>query len=236
MRSYHGATLLTQKIGPLIKDAYGVPYLLVHRAALLKALVQRAESLGVIIYLGCDITNAAIDFPNASVRLANGDHFKGDLIVGADGERSASRAKLLGYQDQLRSSGELIFRIRVPSDALAQHNLLDSFAQPGLTNYWMGPKSHAVSYMMSRSKWVNVVVTVPQEATEDVIYGPREAKLGDLIASLRGWDQTFLDILSLGEGCTKWTLLQSEENRTWLHAGGKFILVGDSAHAMLPYL
>ena len=236
MRSYRGTTVLTQRTGSLIKDAYGVPYLLVHRAALHKALVRKAQSLGVTVKLGCDIANADFDFSNPQIRLPNGDTFEGDLIVGADGERSITREKLLGYEDPLLSSGDLIFRVRVPGKALAQHGDLSGFSKRGLTNYWMGPDAHAVSYMMKQDDWLNVVVTVPQDAAEGVTYGVQKAEIAELIAKLGAWDAEFIKLLRLGEGCAKWTLLQSKENQKWIHSDGNFLLIGDSAHAMPPYL
>ena len=236
MRSYRGTTVLTQRTGSLINHAYGVPYLLVHRAALHRALVQKAHRLGVGINLGCDIANADFDFSDCRVRLANGDVFEGDLIVGADGERSITREKLLGHHDPLHSSGDLIFRVRVPGPALAQHSDLAVFAQRGLTNYWMGPDSHAVSYMMKQDDWLNVVVTVPQDAAERATYGVQKAEVAELVAKLGRWDPDFIKLLSLGDACAKWTLLQSQENQNWVHPDGNFLLVGDSAHAMPPYL
>ena len=50
------------------------------------------------------------------------------------------------------------------------------------------------------------------------------------------WDARLNTLFGLAEECTKWTLLQGNEATNWCHSDGKFALMGDAAHAVLPYL
>ena len=72
------------------------PYLLLHRADLHRVLCDRAENLGAKIVLNAVLENMDIDTGNPSVRLRDGRVFEADVMIGADGERSICRDKLLG--------------------------------------------------------------------------------------------------------------------------------------------
>lgn len=61
----------------------GAPYYVAHRAHLHRALQQRAESLGVHIVVQSRVTSYNPDTP--SITVENGQMYRADLIVAADG-------------------------------------------------------------------------------------------------------------------------------------------------------
>jgi 2-polyprenyl-6-methoxyphenol hydroxylase-like FAD-dependent oxidoreductase len=57
-------------------------------------------------------------------------------------------------------------------------------------------------------------------------------------ATFATWDPKFRKLLSLVDTCLKWKLSNSDPSAlaTWVHPHGTFCLLGDAAHATLPYL
>ena len=51
-----------------------------------------------------------------------------------------------------------------------------------------------------------------------------------------GWDPLIARILSKVPACLKWQLVELEKIPTWVSSSGKVVLLGDAAHAMLPFL
>ena len=233
VRSYRdGNVLSVQEFGPVVEGKYGSPYLLIHRADLHKVLLEKAKSLGVEIKLSCDISQDDLDVSKPAICLGKAEIHEGDLILGADGERSVCREKVLGTLDPLRSTGDLIFRFTVKLDDLKA----DADMDLRNINYWMGPDSHAVSYVMEKSQLLNVILTAPQDAGDITQYGVQKADPIELKSKFKGWDPRLERLLSLAGECSKWSLLESNRNQTWVHPDGGLMLIGDAAHAMPPYL
>ena len=174
-------------------------------------------------------------FETGTVVLANGDRHSADLVVGCDGEHSICREALLGRKDAPRSSGDVVFRVVIPLGLLEGDALLKSFIDPPCVHAWYEPNSHAVAYQSQKDGMFNVVLTLPETEGAARI-GSQPASLDELRVACRDWDPRFRKMLDLAPRALKWTLLQTDELPQWHHDAGKFVLLGDSAHAVLPYL
>jgi len=60
----------------------------------------------------------------------------------------------------------------------------------------------------------------------------------EMRATFSKWDPKLRKLLSLVNTCLKWKLQNSDPSAlaTWVHPFGTFCLLGDAAHATLPYL
>ncbi|KAL8687848.1 MAG: hypothetical protein Q9218_006093 [Villophora microphyllina] len=235
MRSYkNGAVLSSQTLGPLMEDSYATPYLVIHRADLHDVLLEEAQRLGVSIRLDCQFTH--INFSQPSIQLADGGNIIADVILGADGERSASRDTLLGHHSPLFDSGNHVFRITVNIDDVAHHEDLVDLVRPPCLNLWVGPGANAMSYALKRDNLFNVVTTCAHDISTTVQHAPRKVDIEEVRKAFSQWDPKLQALLGIAQECSKWTLFEAPEAASWIHPDGKFALIGDAAHAMLPFL
>lgn len=234
IHSYKDGHVLTkQTLDPAMQQAYHAPYLVIHRAEYIKVLVKEAEELGVTIQLGSVVEG--IDFPTPSILLENGKILEADLIIGADGERSFCRDALLGYPDPPHPSGDIVFRTVIPVEKLQRDPTLTSLIDPPAVHFWLGPDAHALAYMLGDGL-LNLVLINSDFPGAQATFGPQPADMDQFRDSVKHWDYKFKKLLDIAQQASKWILVECNDTPFWTHPAGKFTLLGDSAHAMLPYL
>ena len=208
---------------------------MIHRADLRRILFGEAQHAGAVVRLGVEVHG--IDLRNNSVRSATGEHFQADVILGADGEHSICREILLDRPDPPHSSGDIVFRIAVPIAEIDKDPGLACLVDPPQVLAWYGPESHAVCYRLSKDGVFNIVLTIPDKRSGKApLLGPQPGDLDVIRQHCATWDPKFRKLLLLAEKALKWNLLQTHELKSWVHPRGYFALLGDSAHATLPYL
>ncbi|KAL6715995.1 hypothetical protein ACLMJK_006957 [Lecanora helva] len=233
IRSYRGQKLYHQEMGPDIQERFQYPHLVIHRANLRRVLYEEAQTQGAIIHLGSCVSG--IDFSAPKAMFPNGESHSADLILGADGEHSICRQLLLGQSYAPTTSGDTVYRISVPVSKIAAEASLAHLVEKPSIHAWYGPRSHAVCYRLLRDGVFNIVLTLP-EAKGSPILGPQAGDLDFVRGACREWNLDFRTLLDLADGTVKWTLLEAEELNRWVDPLGRFALLGDSAHATLPYL
>ncbi|CAF9912953.1 MAG: hypothetical protein ALECFALPRED_008443 [Alectoria fallacina] len=234
IRSYRQEKLYEQALNPAIEQKFHYPHLLIHRAALIRILYAEAQSQGATVHFGACVEK--VEFSEVpKVELVSGRRYEADLILGADGEHSVCRELLLGRRDPPHSSGDMVFRLFIPISKMSLQPSLAFLVDPLGVHAWYGPNSHAVCYPLPKEGIFNVVLTFPEER-DALTIGPQPADLDDIRNRCRKWDPEFQHLLRLADKALKWTLLQTDELETWVHPSGRLALLGDSAHATLPYL
>ena len=228
-----GHVLAKQNLDPKMQHAYDAPYLVIHRAEYLKVLVKKAKELGVTIQLGSVVKS--IDFTNPSILLEDGKTLEADLIIGADGERSLCRDALLGHPDPPRPSGDTVFRTVIPVAQLQKDTALAGLINPPAIHFWLGPDAHALAYILGDGL-LNLVLVCPDFPGAQATCGPQPADMDLMKDSVKQWDSKFRKLLDIAQQASKWILVECSDLPSWTHPAGKFTLLGDSAHAMLPYL
>ena len=91
---------------------------------------------------------------------------------------------------------------------------------------------HVMTYVISAGKAFNLVLSHPDNS--DPSTWDQSNPLEDMKKHFTGWDPTLTKVLGMIKHTLKWPLLSGTKLPTWLHSSGKLILIGDSAHAMLP--
>ncbi|KAI1759505.1 hypothetical protein GGR53DRAFT_513396 [Hypoxylon sp. FL1150] len=236
-RSYRdGKSLHNHRLWPESKNAFGFPHLLIHRKDILDILVNKARDLGVHLHLDSRVVH--INLSARSATTSRGEVFTAHFIIGADGERSFCRAKILDRTEPPCPTGKLVFRFTVDSKIIHQIPEFRPLVDSNPITCWIGPQSHIVAYELPHNKLFNVSLTCPDPIEGRVQFSPRDAGLDELKRFFAKWDPVLLKLFQYAANVRYWTLLQlPEENRVWLDSEAQsLVLIGDAAHSMLPYL
>ena len=204
---------------------WGARYLQLHRADLQSALKAAAEAhAGVEIRTDARVTGYVRERGGAAVYQEGGARSFGDLVIGADGLRSAIRQQMLG-PDRPRFTGNLAWRGTVPVDHF------EDDAPPRGGCIWAGDGRHAVTTRIRGGDMVNFVGIVEQDSwTEEgwSIAGSQK----DALRDFEGWAPEVTGVLSRCRTLHKWALFDRKPLSSW--SDGPVTLLGDAAHPMVP--
>ena len=228
LRAYgDGAVLCEKRIVPAMRDVYGVPWLLIHRADYFGVLVQEAKGLGVIIRVNCAVTR--INCSKAPITVGNsaGSDIEADVVIGADGLHSKCRGMVQKSSKPHLVTKGFVHRVSVADKAIGAHPELVKLLGNEVTNTWFGPGAHVATYPVRGSDTYNFVF---------ICDGPLE-NLDDMKKFFQNWDPRLRLVLHLATEVKRWPLMASEgADEKWVHEDGNFALLGDACHAMFPFL
>lgn len=211
-------------LGETVRRKYGFPHYHIHRGDL-HGILARAVGADRIV-LGARCIAFRDDGQRVSVQTEDGRQFHGAALVGADGIHSLIRAALFG-EEQTTFSGHIAWRGLAPAEALADLGL-----EHNVTSFW-GPNGHFVIYFVSAGRKVNWVGVVPASDPREESWSARGER-SEIIAHYRDWHVIVRRIVEATEEPFKWGLFDRDPMPAWTR--GRVTLLGDAAHAMLPYM
>jgi salicylate hydroxylase len=207
----------------------GAPYNQLHRGDLHDLLAAKARDFNKeVVRLSRRVAGFEETAAGVELLFADGSRARGDLLIGADGVKSAVRAQIAGA-DHAAYTGDAAWRLTLPADRLP-----DNFMGQ-VMSVWMGPGRHVVCYYLRGGALLNFVGLVE---TEEISEESWTAKFPweRLKSDFEGWHadiQTVIDRVDKGS-CFRWSLYYRPPIATW--STRRATLLGDAVHATLPYL
>jgi salicylate hydroxylase len=208
------------ELGSVMRERFGAPYTVMHRADLADLLYKACRrSANIDISFGVrnwDVVShargvtVAVDEADGQSRTTRAHAF-----IGADGVHSHTRRAVLDGPDAR-------FGNRIAWRALAPLDLVSGQIAPDRVSVFFGTGFHLVCYPLPHRRQVNLALFMPGTAPEPVgqpqppLPGPRVEAI--LTATASTW--------------TPWPLYTVETSQ-WHR--GNIGLIGDAAHAMVPF-
>ncbi len=234
MSAGSGNEIVQIPLGASAIERYGAPYLVVHRADLQKVLSSAAkENPDIVLHMGKRVDDVALH-ANGVTCLVYGkervDEYSGLAMIAADGVWS--RMRTLYFDDsEAKFTGLAAWRGLVPMEALPD--------SPDRENVqlWLASNAHAVSYPVRQGRYLNFVAVTKMTATDGK---PKQSFVQDGEPEATGTRAARVAT----SGC--WRCLAAPlaldpmaafRSAAEFRIGnfGAMALIGDAAHAMLPF-
>jgi salicylate hydroxylase len=206
------------------------PYWVVHRADLQAALQgEVGDTPDIELRLGCQFEDLSPHAKGLTVVQRSGMTRREELataLIGADGIWSAVRHHLFP-QTQPRFSGLIAWRGTIDADQLPREHTSRR------VQLWMGPDAHLVAYPISGGRQINVVAVVAGTWNRPGWSEPGESNEVKGAFASAGWHAVPRMMIGAVDSWRKWALFTVPEGGEWTE--GAVALLGDAAHAMLPF-
>ena len=229
-RSFHVQSFETGKsiadfpLGAAAAERYGETFYQIHRADLLDALAD-ALPPGVL-RLGARVARFEQDAQGVAAILDSGAAVRGDALIGADGIHSAVR-RSIGIEDEALFSGKLVWRALIPADRIAQYGFEESF------HGYAGRDRMVWGYWVRPGALFNFGGVVPSDEVRGESWD-ESGNLEEFRASFAGANPRLAGLVDAIDEAFITGLYDRDPLTSW--TAGRVTLLGDSAHAMLPYL
>jgi 2-polyprenyl-6-methoxyphenol hydroxylase-like FAD-dependent oxidoreductase len=201
--------------GPDLPATVGLP-----RAALARILTDRAEAAGAKLQLGTSIRSLEAGEQAVDAMLSDGSAGRHDLVIGADGVRSATR-RMIGITDEPQPTGMGAFRAFGPRPASVTRTDLIYGGPSYIAGYCPTSEDTLYAYIVEdardRSRLSPAQLLVAMRELASAYHGP--------------WDEirpTLTDPDAVSYTKFEALVVPAPWNR------GRVVLIGDAAHACPP--
>ncbi len=215
--------------GQSLLERYGERYYLIHRADLHDGLAARVRANDPdAIQLGKRCASLVQDAGGVSISFTDGSTARVDVLVGADGSRSAVRNAVFGALEPLYT-GYIAWRGLIPMHLVPQE-ILDP-----PSGIFLGPGHMVNRYPVRNGELLNFVAFAERKDWSEEGWSIRST-VAELLAEFEGWTPWVTRFIELvpPDLLYKWGLFDREPLSSWTR--GRVTLLGDAAHPVLPFL
>jgi salicylate hydroxylase len=213
-------------------DRFGSNYVTIHRADLHKSLMEKAGD--EVVHLGRHCVSVQTRDGTAVAKFADGSEVEADIIVGADGIRSAIRKELFG-DEAPRFTNSIAWRCLIDIAHVPTRVGLNGSVELDHRDHvsWYGPNGQVICYPIGDGRTLNIFAGHSSEKWLDESWSTPSSR-EELLEAYSGWNDALLSMLSKVEHCFKWGIFDRNPIPEWTK--GRVTLLGDAAHPTMPNL
>lgn len=221
------------------------PWQLAHRVSLhseLKRLATSENGRGKPAVLRTRSRVVDVDAAQGIVTLEDGEKIQSDIVVGADGVHSRTRAKIPGAENMKPfGSGKSAFRFLIPRERALNDPETKKFAEKeGHLVMIFARDRRVVVYPTSDNTLLNFVNIHPtaesqvNEGEQGSSDWQNQGNIHKMLDVFKEFEPAVIKLLSMADEETLkvWELLDMEQMPSWTE--GKLVLIGDAAHPFTP--
>ncbi|SDS24612.1 salicylate 1-monooxygenase [Pseudomonas oryzae] len=222
--------------------APGVGQSSVHRADFLDALVTHLPE--GIAQFSKRATQVEQQGDEVRVLFTDGTDYRCDLLIGADGIKSALRSHVLegqgGAPQAPRYTGTRAYRGMIDSQRLREayqaHGIDEHLVD--VPQMYLGLDGHILTFPVKHGRIINVVAFISDRSQPEPTWPAdapwvSETSQREMLDAFTGWGDAARVLLECIPAPTLWALHDLAELPGYVH--GRVALIGDAAHAMLPH-
>jgi salicylate hydroxylase len=218
-----GEIVLRTPLMPMVKETFGAAYYHAHRRDLIASLTNRLNMDRV--QMNVQVAEIGQDAEGVWAVSADGTRHKGDVLIGADGIHSLVRERIF-RPDEMRPSGYVAWRGIVPADKLAHLDI------PVSSYIVMGPRLSFVFYYVAGGRELNWLALGQTEDEKRESWSQTASK-DEVLRAFEGWYDLPKQIIDATDSLFVTALYDRQPLGHWTQ--GHIAVMGDAAHAMLPY-
>jgi salicylate hydroxylase len=216
-------------LGAFMRERFGAPYYVVHRAELQTLLLDAVRARSTIrLMMGRAVIGGREQPDRTSITVENAagarDTLEADLAVAAD-----------GLWSRLRAAGEDWRAPQYRGFAAWRATIPHSDAPAGLagdeTGLWLGRDRHVVHYPIAGGRLLNIVAVERRAAPVEGWAEP-----GDRAELVAAFAAAAAPLRALVAAAPAWQLWSLFDLPAAAMRRGRLALVGDAAHPVLPFL
>ena len=212
---------------PMPESLFGAPYLCMHRADLVDALVSIVPA--DIIELRKTLVGLDQRAGQATLTFADGSTARADAVIAADGVHSVARDIIVGPDEPIHK-GRIAYRAIFPPALMGGTDV-----GPSRTKWWGIDRHIVIYYTKPDRSEIYLITSVPEPA--EWLTRESWSTTGDvheLRAAYEGFHPDVRAVVEACPGCHKWAILEREPLQRW--SEGRVVLLGDACHPMTPYM
>lgn len=224
-----GETLLETKRGDIPRQKYGANYYQIHRADLHDILSNAARQNDPdCLVLDRVFENYSETDNGIEITFANGNTVTCDVVIGADGVRSAVRGAMFGPEDP-KFTGNVAYR-----GLVNKGDLPDELVTPP-SGVAIAPRKAFTRYLVRDGSVINFVAFVRRDGWNEEGWSIPVTQ-EELMEEFGDWHPRISDLIKAApkDKVFKWAMYGREPLNQWTK--GRVTLTGDAAHPMLPFM
>jgi salicylate hydroxylase/6-hydroxynicotinate 3-monooxygenase len=209
------------------ESLFGAPYLCMHRADLVDALVSAVPA--DIIELRKTLVGLDQRAGQVTLAFADGSTARADAVIAADGVHSVARDLIVGPDEPIHK-GRIAYRAIFPSVLMGGTDV-----GPSRTKWWGIDRHIVIYYTKPDRSEIYLITSVPEPA--EWLTRESWSTTGDvreLQAAYEGFHPDVRAVVEACPACHKWAILEREPLPRWCE--GRVVLLGDACHPMTPYM